>query len=371
MSLWFFIAALALLSAVALVYSSRSKPVPSRPDSGTSATEEHFRIQLAEIEADVKSGRLDEASANAARSELARELMHHRASQPVNQTDPNGKWMRFALPLASVSSVVLAVFIYLGLGSPDQPSAPMAMRVLDEQSPINFARAIDRVELQLADTPDDLDGWMVLAPAYMRAGRFDDAARAYKRILSLSPPTADSVTDLAQAMLMDAKGIANDEIVRLLEVAVDMDPQNARPRFFLASEATRKEEWDQAIEMWNELLDLANGDETWLPVARSGLSLAMARGETVESVSPDQPSVLNDPAQAQVIRSMVDGLASRLAAQGGSIEEWTRLVRSQLVLGEEQEARNSYEAAIAAYPDAAERTELDAIAKQVGFTGDS
>jgi cytochrome c-type biogenesis protein CcmH len=32
--------------------------------------------------------------------------------------------------------------------------------------------AIDRVETQLTRNPDDLQGWTVVAPAYMQTGRF-------------------------------------------------------------------------------------------------------------------------------------------------------------------------------------------------------
>lgn len=42
-----------------------------------------------------------------------------------------------------------------------------------------------------------------------------------------------------------------------------------------------------------------------------------------------------------MIQSMVDGLQQRLNADGGSIDEWERLVRSQIVLGARDAARDS------------------------------
>ena len=64
---------------------------------------------------------------------------------------------------------------------------------------------------------------------------------------------------------------------------------------------------------------------------------------------------------------MVDGLDARLKAQGGTIEEWTQLVRSRLVQGRTGEAQAAYAAARKAYPQAVDRAELDALALSSGL----
>ena len=69
-----------------------------------------------------------------------------------------------------------------------------------------------------------------------------------------------------------------------------------------------------------------------------------------------------------MIRGMVEGLAARLAQEGGGPEEWAQLVHSLMVLGEAQRARNIYaeaqeifgddEAAMAVIRDAGARSGL-------------
>ena len=51
-----------------------------------------------------------------------------------------------------------------------------------------------------------------------------------------------------------------------------------------------------------------------------------------------------------MIAAMVSRLAERLASDGGSVEEWVRLVRSYTVLGREADAREAVVAALAALP---------------------
>jgi cytochrome c-type biogenesis protein CcmH len=74
-----------------------------------------------------------------------------------------------------------------------------------------------------------------------------------------------------------------------------------------------------------------------------------------------------DDDQAVAIRGMVEGLSERLAADGGTLDEWTRLVRSRLVLNEKDKAQAAYDAARVAHPEAANRVELDGLAREAGL----
>ncbi|HHG90287.1 MAG TPA: c-type cytochrome biogenesis protein CcmI [Devosia sp.] len=371
MSVWLFVGGTAVLVALTLMFAGRAKKGLEGEALQSLSNEDHFKVQLAEIEADVKSGRLATEQAEAAKAELARELMHHRSKAIAPAA--GSRWVGAGLVVASLGTVGLAIAIYAFLGTPDQPAAPMSARLAEEGSPLNLAQAIASVEKQLLLTPNDIEGWRVLAPAYMRASRFTDATNAYRRILELAPPNADALTDLAQALLFENQGVASPEAIEVLERAVEMDPTHPRSRFFLAGNATRQGDWDNAISQWNELISLANGDEPWLDVAKNGLSVAMARGELTSEETASQPSPSQNSGQAELIRSMVSGLAERLEQEGGSIAEWTRLVRSYLVLGENERARLAYDKALLAYPepDTEGRAELDTLAGQAGLIGEA
>jgi cytochrome c-type biogenesis protein CcmH len=129
-----------------------------------------------------------------------------------------------------------------------------------------------------------------------------------------------------------------------------------RSRFYIAGELTRTGDYEAAVAAWNELLALATGDEPWLASARQGLQFAEAEGE-MPVAAPD----------AAAISSMVEGLQARLDSEGGSIEEWTQLVRAYLVLEDRAGAQAAYNAAVEAYPQAFDRGELDTIALGAGL----
>jgi len=48
-----------------------------------------------------------------------------------------------------------------------------------------------RVEEHLSRHPDDGRGWEVIAPVYLRLGRFDEAVKARRKVLSLKGASAE------------------------------------------------------------------------------------------------------------------------------------------------------------------------------------
>src|SRR5690606_1968483 len=129
-----------------------------------------------------------------------------------------------------------------------------------------------------------------------------------------------------------------------------------RSRLYLGAELTRTGQYGEAARYWQEAIDLAQGEEPWLPAARQGLAVAQNDGVDDEAAN-----------QQAMIAQMVTGLAERLDRQGGTVEEWTQLVRAYLVLGDTARAQAAYDSAIAAYPAAFDRGEMDSLALDGGL----
>ncbi|HEY8595214.1 MAG TPA: c-type cytochrome biogenesis protein CcmI [Devosiaceae bacterium] len=363
MVFWALAIGLTLVACAALFYAGRLQAVNANPDNAASALDAHHRAQLEEIEGDVARGELSIEDGETARAELARELLRQSGEQTSGLA--RARPPRFLVPMSVLVIAVVAFGIYWQLGSPQLPGQPLSARQAEIADRMSLAQAIAKVEQRLKETPDDLRGWQVIAPIYMQQQRFDDAVHAYRRILDLQPPTADAETDLAEALTMANGGTPNAEAMALLNSAVARDPGNVRARFYLADTATRQGRFDEAKRLWNDVLALSRGGESWLPAAQAGLEAAQ-NGQT--GATPAAGNGLSlDPEQRQMVQGMVEGLASRLESDGGSIDEWTRLVRSRLVLGDKAAAQKAYDEAVAAYPDATARTALDNMAKQAGL----
>lgn len=350
MVFWILTIAVTAAACGVLYYAAVHRPVNAADNAATNA---HFRLQLNELEGDVAAGRLGPAEALAAKGEIAREVL--RLRDEVVPGGDGGEGQRRGLFAAIVATAMIALATYAALGQPELPAQPLASRAAPP-SEGEFEVAVARIEARLRSTPDDLRGWTVIAPVYMQLGRFADAERAYRRVLELGGPTADAQTDLGEAVMMAGGGEVSQEALDLFRSAAALDPEHIRSRFYLAGETTRSGDFEAAVRHWNELLALAGGDEAWVSTAREGLAAATA------GLNGEAPAV-----DGEAIVGMVEGLAARLAAEGGTVEEWTRLVRSRLVLGQKEQAQAEYDAARMAHPDAAQRTELDVLAADNGL----
>lgn len=351
MTIWVFALILTAIACATLYYAGAGRTVNATA-SGADATTEHFRAQLRGIEADAAMGRLGAAEATAARGELAREVLRHKEVEAPKGSGAVALWA----PVLLVAAISLGT--YAMLGRPDLPSAPLAGRDAAAEGEVSLESAIDVIEARLAADPSDLRGWTVIAPAYMQLGRYADAVNALRKVNELGTPTADTLTDLAEALMMLSEGSVEGEPLELLRRAYSLDATHVRSLYYIAGEETRAGDYEAAIRDWNALLALSKGGEPWVVTAENGLAYAESGGNPEATGSePDQAA----------IDAMVDGLDARLKAQGGSIAEWTQLVRSRMVQGRMDDAQLAYDAARKVYPDAAERNELDVLAADNGL----
>jgi cytochrome c-type biogenesis protein CcmH len=358
MLFWFIAIAVTAIACAALYYAAAGRMVNATgPDSGSANN--HFRLVLAGIDADLVNGKLGQVEALAAKGELAREMLRVQADG-ATVAKPRPELQRGAILFLLAAVAALSLVTYWMLGSPNLPSQPLAGRPEVAAQNIDLDAALVRIEERLKTNPDDLRGWSVIAPVYVQTGRYADAEHAYRQVIALGGANADIQTALAETLMIQADGSAAGEAMTLLQSAASSDPTNVLSRLYIAAELTRTAEYDDAVKAWDAALALSKGGEAWVTAANEGRAVAQNKG-----VAPaGAPTV-----DSEAIAGMVSGLAARLDTEGGSIEEWTQLVRAYVVLGDLTKAQSAYDDALKAYPKAFDRGELDSLALDAGLKG--
>lgn len=313
-------------------------------------------------------GEISEDEMNAALAEQARALLALSRSEKTRDADEAVHSLRrrkMATLLMLLGIPALSTAIYLRLGAPNLPDVPLASR---QTAPQNFdiATALQKIEAHLAKNPDDVRGYEVVAPVYLKAGRFSDAANAYRRVVALSGETPERLSDLAESLVAMNSGVISAEARQAFERAVKLDPDFAKPRFYLA--LAREQDGDAAgalADLRKIASDLPEGP------ARMRVNAEIERFEAEGRVAPAAPqgsaaeaiAGLPTAQREDAIKGMVDALDARLTAGGGTIEEWRRLIQSRLVLNQRELARSTLEKARTAFAgNAAALAELDAMA---------
>ncbi|MFL5213452.1 MAG: c-type cytochrome biogenesis protein CcmI [Microvirga sp.] len=368
MILWLIFAAMTATAMLAVLLPLRRR-APARSGSDVAV----YRDQLEEIDRDRAAGLVGAGEAEAARVEISRRLIAAAAPVEQGRAEVEAKWGRRAAALAGVVMLPLgSAGLYLALGSPGVPSEPLASRSVAAPAPTSIEALVAQVEAHLARNPEDGRGWEVLAPVYLRTGRFDDAVKARRNALRLLGPTAVREADLGQAMVAAADGVVTADARAAFDRAAALDPGDVMARYFLGLAAEQEGKRAEAAAIWRKLLADAPPGARWTATVRAALAQI---GEAVApgAVPPPQaaapagpPKPLAEP-PGEMILAMVARLAERLKADGSDLDGWVRLVRSYLVLGDQAKAQAALEdgrRALASDPDKLRR--LDEAASELG-----
>jgi len=356
-----------------------------------------YQDQLAEVERDRAAGRIAPAEAEAARIEVSRRLLGaaEKVAADARQLPRTAPWRRRAAVLAALTLLPFGVFaLYLTLGSPHLPDEPLQARRDIPPGHSSLAALLTQVEAHLARNPEDGRGWEVLAPVYMRLGRFDAAATARRHALRLLGSTATRESDLGEALVAEANGVVTQDAKASFDRALALDPMDVRARYFTGVAAEQDGRPDEAARIWRALVASAPPGAAWVDFVRNmlarlegGAAIASASrpaSRPAASASESAPRSAPGPSEQDMaaaaeltpqqrndmVRSMVDRLAERLKRDGSDLDGWLRLVRAYTVLGDPDKAREAASdarRALAPEPDKLKR--LDELVKGLGLEG--
>lgn len=243
-----------------------------------------------------------------------------------------------------------------------------------------YLELVDKLRAAVAQNPDDLRGQELLAQHERGLGNLVAAKQAQTRLVALRGDQASEqdlgrLTDLtveAAGGLITAEG--ESAIARILAV----NPHSPQGRYYAGLLQIQSGRPDLAFPLWAGLLEEGPPDAPWLQPIRfiiddlawfagrpdytppeaggtaGGTAGGPAGGPMTAAGMPDLPgSDLPGPdadamaaaadmtpeEQQQMIDSMVKGLEDRLATQGGSPEEWARLISALVVKGDQAHAQ--------------------------------
>jgi cytochrome c-type biogenesis protein CcmH len=341
MILWLILAAMTAAAVVAVIwpFARRAGAVPSGSDMAV------YRDQLAEIERDLAAGLVGKTETEAARVEISRRLL--AASDAAEAALPTGNamsaaWRRRAVAVASLLALpVVAGGLYLVLGSPELASGQPAAQHNGAATPQSIEGLVAEAEAHIARNAQDGRGWEILAPIYMRLGRYSDSVAAWRHTLRLLGDSAEREANLGEALTAEANDVVTADAKTALVRAVTLDKTNVTARYYLGLAAEQDGQRDKAANIWRDLIAEAPAGTPWVIDVRN----ALARVESTSAAAPAPAAVKvadadSPPSDQQAaIRGMVDRLAARLKQDGSDLDGWVQLVRSYKVLGEPDKAQ--------------------------------
>lgn len=339
-----------------------------------------YRDQLAEADRDLARGTLTAAEAARVKTEIARRLLE--ADRALNAAAPlaaaRTPWAAMALVLAAMAG---ALVMYSRVGLPWYPDLPIRERLAmaDEamatrpdqataeaaaeppppvQPDAEFLQLMEKLRAAVDPaTATDLRGLDLLARNEATLGNFIAARTAQARLVEVKgdQATAEDYATLAEMLILAAGGYVSPEAEQALVHALQLDPNDGMARYFSGLMFAQGGRFDRAFAFWRPLLEQSPPGAPWVaPIRaqieevamRAGISYQLpeaAAGPTVADM--EAAAGMTPEERQQMVEGMVAQLQDRLATEGGSAAEWSRLIAALGTLGRKDQAQAIYDEA--------------------------
>ena len=277
--IWFLIALLASIVALGLAL-----PVMRGVKGQVSDGRGVFAGQLAELERDRELGFIDADASRQAELDIRRRMSLANARMDDDSVEAHApsQVLRQGLVAGSGLAVIAAFAIYMAIGSPQLVGRePAEMPAIPEEARAVMAE-LENLRTDLATNPDNPQGWAVLGQAYLRLGRFGEAAIAFENAINWEPGSAFLFSSLGQARLFESGGTMSPAAREAFARALDIDAGDIRARFFMAEARYQDGEREAAMQEWQAIIDGAADGAAYLGMVEARMAAAEAEAESAE-----------------------------------------------------------------------------------------
>ncbi|MDP3377851.1 MAG: c-type cytochrome biogenesis protein CcmI [Brevundimonas sp.] len=227
-------------------------------EAGEAARGRALARDLEELERMAARGVLAGTELEAARAEVARRHLEAGVAGPAPVIDKAARLRQARWILAGTGATALvALAIYMGVGSPGVADQPYARRVAEwAETPgmLDAPRLAAVMEREAASRPDNFEAQSLLGAARFEAGDPIGAASALRRAAMLRPDDAQTWARLGEALVRTQDGEVGTDAEMAFMRALELDPGQLGARYFLGELALERGEGARVHELWSPLI---------------------------------------------------------------------------------------------------------------------
>ncbi|MCU7881298.1 MAG: c-type cytochrome biogenesis protein CcmI [Candidatus Thiodiazotropha sp. (ex Lucinoma aequizonata)] len=277
-----------------------------------------FKQQLAELDADLEVGILEQNCYDAARKDLEKELLTDISSErTTTETAVSGRNMA----LSALLIPLVAVFLYQTIGSPEiiqhlaeQPGGMPTKASLQQSQPGNtqnlppMGELVKRLAAKMQEQPDNQEGWVMLGRSYIAMNNSSAAINAYERAIQLNDQNVALLLAYSEAIASTNGNDFSGRAAPMIDKAYQLEPNNPNVLWISGILAYQRSEFKSAIERWEALKVTLQPQSAKLePVndalddVRSKLALAPDEGSLptiVQAKKPDSSKPVTDSSKS-------------------------------------------------------------------------
>lgn len=258
MNLWFWVTiAVLVVIALLIVVPPLFKKTPLKAADGEQRNVVIARQQLQELKLQLQSGALSQAQYDAQFQELQLTLLDDLEPGPQAPVSQNsGRWV---VAIIILMLPLLSLFLYGFLG--DANAIKKAeLQQANQKTAENVQSVIKQLQDKLKQKPDDIEGWTMLARAYVYIQQYQNAADVFAEINRRQPNNPEVMLQYADSLAMSRDGRMSGEPAALAEQALKQLPEDKTALWLVGMAKAEAGEFAEAIRHWQKLSRLLPAD---------------------------------------------------------------------------------------------------------------
>lgn len=302
----------ALLIALALLFVVeplvRARRHRLRQEQQTVARREQniaiFRHRLAELEEEKALGHLDASQYDALKAELEANLLSDVEGEEETRAvlQAGASRMRWLALVLVIAVPLVSLGLYFQWGAYEGMEQRMLISQMEQAGDVPDVEALlEELESRLKESPNNPEGWFMLARTRMTLGQYQQSAEAFLQLAKLledEPVEAAAIYGLyAQALYFATQGKFDQSVMGAIKEALDRNPEEINAIGLLGIRAFEEGNYALAAQYWEKVLEL-NPDGPNADAVRGGIE--RARAMMAESEAPSQSGSASEATAPQL-----------------------------------------------------------------------
>lgn len=327
-----------------------------------------LKLQLKNLDVEYKKNEIDEDEYKSVKFEIEKRILRELKNideKKISKSYSSYNFNKIFLPFSIAVVFITTGLLYWQLGNYNIKDKPfddikfvsdeltqsrlnqINAEILTEQKDINLPEnnqlreLVNQLKEILKNRPNDLKGYNLLVENSARIGDFQTAHKAFKHIIENINNTvnASDYSKLAELMIAASDGYVSIEAENNLIKSLHLDGSNKRARYYFGLLKLQKNELEEGYEIWKNLLTEESDESPWSILINQDIArlenLIASNNNFRSSKQIKKPTDLSED-ELDMIYGMVSNLNDRIENEGGSFDDWFKLIRSYLVLGENE-----------------------------------
>jgi cytochrome c-type biogenesis protein CcmH len=246
-----------------------------------------YKDQLKELETDLNNGTITQDQFDQAQSDLERSLMQDVVEEVPGVTQTKSISGKYAAIFIGIAVPLTAISMYSMLGAGEKGFDPGNVRpgMTTEGHEGTLEQQVRKLQNNVQENPDDLEGWVMLARSYYFLKQYQAASDAFARTVAMTGEQKPGLlADYADALAMAGGRTMTGKPYDLVKKALTIDANHQKSLWLAATATYQAKDYKTTLGYWLTLRkQFPEDSDNYLQMTRNIAEAKQFLGESIDA----------------------------------------------------------------------------------------